>query len=87
MIVDGTVEMVVTLHVCSLKTDAVYKNEYGEIKISDPDSFFLDWVNDWENGMGELLGCHEENTDLEEIEDDWEEDDEDDWEEDEEYDD
>ena len=41
----------------------------------------------WENGMGELLGCHEENTDLEEIEEDWEEDDEDDWEEDEEYDD
>lgn len=26
--------------------------------------------------MGELLGCHEENTDLEEIEDDWEEDEE-----------
>ena len=46
MIVDGTVEMVVTLNVCNIETDAVYKNEYGEIKISDPDSFFLDWVND-----------------------------------------
>ena len=76
MIVDGTVEMVVTLSISSLKTDAVYKNEYGEIKINDPDSFFLDWVNDWENGMGELLGCHEENTNLEEIEEDWEEDEE-----------
>lgn len=76
MIVDGVVTMVVELNVCDLETDAVYKNEYGEIKINDPDSFFLDWVNDWENGMGELLGCHEENTDLEEIEEDWEEDEE-----------
>ena len=78
MIVDGIVTMVVELNVCSLETDAVYKNEYGRIKISDSDSFFLDWANDWENGMGELLGCYEKNTDLEEIEDDWEEDEEDD---------
>lgn len=42
MIVDGIVTMVVELNVCDLETDAVYKNEYGEIKINDPDSFFLD---------------------------------------------
>lgn len=84
MIVNGTVEMVVTLNVYDLETDSVYETTNGRIVIEDADQFFADWIEGWVEGTGELLSSYDKNTDLEREEDwDWEEDED---EEEEEYD-
>ena len=64
MIVNGRVTMSVSMNVIGLETDAVEVNEYGRFIITDPDQFFLDWSNDWEQGIGELLGASDESIDL-----------------------
>ena len=56
--------MSVSMNVIGLETDAVEVNEYGRFIITDPDQFFLDWSNDWEQGIGELLGASDESIDL-----------------------
>ena len=66
MKVNGIVRMNLSLNVYDLETDAVYKDGYGNIKISDPDQFFMDWSEGWENGIGELLGASDVSVDLEE---------------------
>lgn len=66
MKVNGRVRMSLNLNVYDLETDAVYKDGRGNLKISDPDQFFMDWSDGWENGVGELLGASDESVDLEE---------------------
>lgn len=66
MKVNGRVRMSLSLNVYDLETDAVYKDGRGSIKISDPNQFFMDWSDGWENGVGELLGASDESVDLEE---------------------
>lgn len=66
MKVNGMVRMNLSLNVYDLETDAVYKDDYGNIKISDPDQFFMDWSECWENGVGELLGASDASVYLEE---------------------
>ena len=69
MKVFGRVTMSLSLNVIGLETDAVEKDEYDNVIITDPDQFFLDWSNDWEQGIGELLGASDEDVDLEAVED------------------
>ena len=72
MKVNGCVEMHLTLNVYDLETEAVEQEESGRIRITDPDQFFLDWDNAWNEGTGELLGASEESAELEREEDEWE---------------
>ena len=65
MIVNGTVKISLTLNVYDCETDNVYIDKYGYVKISDPDAFFVDWSNQWEQGIGELTGASVESEDLE----------------------
>lgn len=62
-------QVCLSLNVIGLETDAVEKDEYDNVIITDPDQFFLDWSNDWEQGIGELLGTTDEDVDLEAVED------------------
>ncbi len=82
MIVNGTVTMSVTLNVIDLHTDAVEVDEYGRVRITNPDRFFVDWSEDWDQGIGELLGASDESVNLDADDaddaDDEDEDDEDD---------
>ncbi len=64
MVVNGFVRMELRLNVYDLETDAVYVDEWGAVRISDPDAFFIDWSDNWENGIGELLGASDEDVDL-----------------------
>ena len=70
MIVKGRVEISLRLNVINLETDAVEVDKYGDVIITDPDEFFVDWSNDWEKGIGELLGATDEDVSLEAVEDD-----------------
>lgn len=81
MIVNGHVRMNINMNVNDLETDAVGVDRYGELSINDPEQFFMDWVDAWNTGIGELLGASDENADIEKVEED--EEDEDDIEEDE----
>lgn len=74
MKVEGFVKLTISLNVC-VDTEAVSENQYGEIKITDPDTFFNDWLEEWEDGTGELMGVSEEETDLSKCDDDEEDDD------------
>lgn len=65
----GRVTISLSLNVIGLETDAVEIDEYGNVTIDDPDQFFIDWSNDWEQGIGELLGATDEDVDLEAVED------------------
>jgi hypothetical protein len=73
MVVSGRVDISLRLNVIDLETDAVEKDEYGRVIITDPDQFFVDWSEDWERGIGELLGATDEDVYLE-AEDDEDED-------------
>ena len=64
----GRVTISLSLNVIGLETDAVEIDEYGNVIITDPDQFFLDWSDDWEQGIGELLGATDEDVDLEAVE-------------------
>ena len=70
MTVNGRVTISLSLNVIGLETDAVEKDDYGDVIITDPDQFFIDWSNDWERGIGELLGATDEDVDLEAAKDD-----------------
>lgn len=77
MTVYGRVTISLSLNVIGLETDAVEIDEYGRVVINDPDTFFMDWSNDWEKGIGELLGASDQDVDLEAVEDEWDEDEDD----------
>ena len=64
MIVKGHVRISLSLNVFDLETDAVCTDKYGNVTISDPDQFFMDWCDSWENGIGELLGASDNDVDL-----------------------
>lgn len=65
MKVQGRVRIQLSLNVYDLETDAVeVKN--GTVKIVDDDQFFMDWCDQWEKGIGELLGASVEFADLKE---------------------
>lgn len=64
MVVKGHVRISLSLNVYDLETDAVCTDKYGNVTISDPDQFFMDWCDNWENGIGELLGALDEDVDL-----------------------
>ena len=65
VIVNGIVEMKVTLHAIDLITDAVELDNYNKAVITNPEQFFMDWVEAWDSGEGELLGATDENKNLE----------------------
>ena len=65
MKVNGFVKMSLSLNVYDLETEAVYIDRYGNVKISDPTAFFVDWSMEWDNGTGELMGASDESVDLE----------------------
>lgn len=79
MKVSGNVDLIVSLHVMGLETDAACVNRYGRVVITDTDQFFDDWMEDWNNGCGELMGVcegpYQSSIDLE-LDDEDEEDDE-----------
>lgn len=81
MIVDGYVKMSITMNVIGLETDAVEVNRYGRVAIIDPDQFFMDWCDEWENGNGELSGASDLTVELEACDDEVDEEDEEDEEE------
>lgn len=68
MIVDGHVIMSISMNVIGLETDAVEYDRFGNLKIVNPDQFFIDWDEEWNNGNGELLGASELSVDIEGIE-------------------
>ena len=70
MKVNGFVRISLSLNVYDLETDAVYVDEWWTVRISDPDAFFMDWSDKWEEGTGELLGASDESVQLEIEEDD-----------------
>ena len=77
MIVNGRVKISLTLNVYDCETDNVYVDKYGNVRISDDEAFFIDWSDQWEQGIGELLGASVLSEDLEiEPDDDLDEDDE-----------
>lgn len=65
MVVNGIVEMKVSLHAIDLITDAVELDSYNNIVITNPEQFFMDWAEAWDGGDGELLGATDENKNLE----------------------
>lgn len=67
MVVRGTVKMTISLNVWDLETDAVEINEYNKITITNPDKFFMDWIEAWDDGCGEMLGAFNETEDLDEV--------------------
>lgn len=75
MKVNGYVRIILSLNVCDLETDAVDVSEYGNVKITDPDEFFNDWIDAWNGGIGELMGVQDESAELEVEEDEDEDDD------------
>ncbi len=81
MEVYGRVTISLSLNVIGLETDAVEVDEYGRVVINDPDTFFVDWSNNWEKGIGELLGASDQDVELEVV--DYDEDEGEDEEEDE----
>lgn len=64
MIVKGHVRISLSLNVYDLETDAVCTDKYGNVTISDPDQFFMDWCDNWNSGTGELLGASDDDVDL-----------------------
>ena len=64
MRVYGYVTMSIAMNVIGLETDAVYVDEYGDVRINNPDQFFDDWVMGWIEGQGELLGADDEKAEL-----------------------
>lgn len=69
MTVRGGVDIRLHLNVYNLETDAVEVND-GIVKIVDDEQFFMDWCEQWEKGIGELLGASVESGELEE-EEEW----------------
>ena len=65
MVVNGIVEMKVSLHAIDLITDAIELDSYNNIVITNPEQFFMDWAEAWDGGEGELLGVTDENKNLE----------------------
>lgn len=65
MIVNGHVTMSITMNVIGLETESVEADECGNVTITDPDQFFMDWVDEWNAGNGELLGASDNNGELE----------------------
>ena len=65
MVVNGIVEMKVSLHAIDLITDAVELDNYNKVVITNPEQFFMDWAEAWDGGEGELLGVTDENKNLE----------------------
>ena len=68
MIVCGVVNMMVKVNVYNLETYSVENDRVGTVKITDPDQFFLDWVDAWNDGDGELLGATVYSNELNEDE-------------------
>lgn len=66
MVVNGCVKLNITINVTTLETDAVEVDRNGKVKITAPDTFFMDWAEEWNMGNGELLGTSAVNVDLEE---------------------
>lgn len=64
MAVGGCVDIRLKLNVYNLETDAVEVND-GIVKIVDDEQFFMDWYENWEEGIGELLGASVEYATLE----------------------
>lgn len=64
MTVRGGVDIRLHLNVYNLETDAVEVND-GVVKIVDDEQFFMDWCENWEEGIGELSGASVESTTLE----------------------
>jgi len=71
MIVYGRVTINLSLNVIDLETDAVEIDKHGNVVINDPETFFVDWSNEWEKGTGELLGASDHDVDLEVVENEW----------------
>lgn len=67
MEVNGYVRMSITMNVIGLETDAAEVSDYGKVNIVDDDQFFMDWVDAWSNGEGELLGASIEHAEIEEV--------------------
>ena len=65
MVVNGIIEMKVSLHAIDLITDAVELDNYNKVVITNPEQFFMDWAEAWDGGEGELLGATDENKNLE----------------------
>ena len=65
VVVNGIIEMKVSLHAIDLITDAVELDNYNKAVITNPEQFFMDWVEAWDSGEGELLGATDENKNLE----------------------
>lgn len=74
MIVNGNVELHISLNVYDLETEAVYTDAHGAIKVDDPDKFFEDWCDHWVKGIGELSGASVQYEDLESDDEDDKED-------------
>ena len=70
MIVNGNVEMSINMHVIGLETDAVEIDRYGNVTITDPDQFFIDWDEEWNSGVGELMGACDLNVNLDQEKED-----------------
>lgn len=69
--VRGSVRIELWLNVYHLDTDSVSVDKYGQVRIEDEDKFFDDWLENWEQGVGELLGVavHEQRLTADEEED------------------
>ena len=65
MRVRGEAKLSIWLNVYDLETEAVEDARNGHIIITDPDQFFMDWAAAWDEGIGELLGTTDEDSELE----------------------
>ena len=64
MVVKGSLTMSIGMNVVDLETYSVEVNKHGEISIFSPEQFFMDWVDEWNMGNGELLGAVDEDKNL-----------------------
>ena len=65
MIVNGNVELHISLNVYDMETETIYTDSYGRVRIDNPDQFFSDWCDHWMRGVGELNGASVSYEDLE----------------------
>lgn len=69
MNVDGYVKMSISMNVIDLETESCELDKWGHVIITDPDKFFMDWVDAWTVGQGELSGSSDEEVRLRDITD------------------
>ena len=60
----GVVDMKIKINVYDLETKAIEIDRYGKLRITDPVQFFIDWIDAWDAGVGELLGATENKAEL-----------------------